>query len=68
MKHAGTWKQKSTGINYAALVLAEPGEEWRGQEGCVITVPLKWEIEPVMTFSGIWKREDFSNQFVLVKK
>lgn len=68
MKSAGIWKHKTTGINFAAWVMAEDGEQWKGEIGCIITVPLKVEAEPVLTVSGIFAQKRFNENFLFVKK
>lgn len=68
MKSAGIWKSKTSGISYAVFLQSDEGESWKGETGCVLTVPLKFEPEPNPTVTGIWTTKLFNDNFVLVKK
>lgn len=68
MKPVGIWKDKETGIKYAALASAkDDNEAWQGEisESCFITVPLKLHglLSDNRDCSGMWTPQQFAKRF-----
>ena len=68
-KPAGIWSEKVTGVHYAAYAIAEEG--WKGEDGGIVTVPLKmYNMNANDNRDASWcgDLKGFHNKFVLIKK